>query len=156
FRPAAAMGEILDRGSLLFATLAAIAATLALQPPLPFYMPLLVLAIVYVPGLLFLGNLLGRLGSFGAVLPRDYSPLLTCIAMGCTAVQFPIVLARWTSPLAVTQIIGGLAYLYYAVLVFFAVRTVFGTGNGTSAAVVALSWIPLAVAVVLREPLSML
>ncbi len=150
------MGDILDRGSLLFATVAAIVATIALRPPLPFYMPLLVLAIVYVPGLLFLGNLLGRLGSFGAVLQRDYSPLLTCIAMGWTAIQFPIVVARWTSPLAVTQLIGGLAYVYYAVLVFFSVRTVFGTGNGTSAAVVALSWIPLAAAVALREPLSML
>jgi tetratricopeptide (TPR) repeat protein len=96
------------------------------------------------------------MGSFGAVLQRDYSPLLTCIAMGWTAVQIPIVLARWTSPLEVTQIIGGLAYLYYAALVFFAVRTVFGTGNGTSAGIVALSWIPLAAAVILREPLSML
>src|SRR4051812_42191006 len=150
------MGEILDRGSLLFASIAAVLASLALRAPLPFYMPLLVLAIVYVPGLLFLGNLLGRLGSFGAVLQRDYSPLLTCIAMAWTAVQVPIILARWTSPLAVIQLIGGMAYLYYAVLVFFAVRTVFGAGNGTSAAVVALSWIPLAGAVVLREPLSML
>jgi tetratricopeptide (TPR) repeat protein len=150
------MGDILDRGSLLFASIGAIVATLALRPPLPFYMPLLVLAVVYVPGLLFLGNLLGRLGSFGAVLQRDYSPLLTCIAMAWTAVQFPIILARWTSPLAVIQLIGGLAYLYYAVLVFFAVRTVFGTSNGTSAGIVALSWVPLAAAVALRGPLSML
>jgi tetratricopeptide (TPR) repeat protein len=155
-RPAAAMGDILDRGSLLFASIAVIAASLALRPPLPFYFPLLILAVVYVPGLLFLGNLLGGLGSFGTVLQRDYSPLLTCTAMGWTAVQFPIILARWTSPLPVIQLIGGLAYLYYAVLVFFAVRTVFGTGNGTSAAVVGLSWVPLAAAVVLREPLSMI
>jgi len=39
------MGDILDRGSLLFASIAAIVATLALRAPLPFYMPLLVLAI---------------------------------------------------------------------------------------------------------------
>lgn len=150
------MGEILDRGSLLFASIAAIVAALAVRPPLPFYFPLLILAVVYVPGLLFLGNLLARLGSFGTVLQRDYSPLLTCTAMAWTAIQLPIILARWTSPLAVLQLIGALAYLYYAVLVFFAVRTVFGIGNGLSAAVVALSWIPLAAAVVLREPLSMI
>jgi tetratricopeptide (TPR) repeat protein len=150
------MGDILDRGSLLFASVAAIVAALALRPPLPFYFPLLILAVIYVPGLLFLGNLLGRLGSFGAILQRDYSPLLTCVAMAWAAIQIPVVLARWTSPLAVMQIIGGLAYLYYAVLVFFAVRTVFGLGNGTAAAVVGLSWAPLAAAVVLREPLSMI
>src|SRR5690349_9517294 len=113
------MGEILDRGSLLFASIGAIVAALAVRPPLPFYFPLLILAVVYVPGLLFLGNLLARLGSFGTVLQRDYSPLLTCTAMAWTAIQIPIILARWTSPLAVLQLIGGLAYLYYAVLVFF-------------------------------------
>lgn len=150
------MGDILDRGSLLFASVAVVAATLALRAPLPFYMPLLILAVVYVPGLLFLGNLVGRLGSFRAVLQRDYSSLLTCAAMGWTAIQFPIVLARWISPLPVVQIIGGLSYLYYAALVFFAVRTVFGSSNGTSAAIVGLSWIPLAAAVLLREPLSMI
>jgi tetratricopeptide (TPR) repeat protein len=42
------------------------------------------------------------------------------------------------------------------VLVFFAVRTVFGTSNTTSAGVVALSWIPLLAALILREPLSMI
>jgi tetratricopeptide (TPR) repeat protein len=149
-RPAAAMGDILDRGSLLFASVSAIVAALALRPPLPFYYPLLILAVIYVPGLL------GRLGSFGTILQRDYSPLLTCVAMAWTAIQIPIVLARWTSPLPVIQLIGGLAYLYYAVLVFFAVRTVFGVGNGTSAAVTGLSWLPLAAALLLREPLSMI
>jgi tetratricopeptide (TPR) repeat protein len=150
------MGDILDRGSLLFASVSAIVAALVLRPPLPFYYPLLILAVIYVPGLLFLGNLLGRLGSFGTILQRDYSPLLTCVAMAWTAIQIPIVLARWTSPLSVMQLIGGLAYLYFAVLVFFAVRTVFGAGNGTSAAVTGLSWLPLAGAVLLREPLSMI
>jgi tetratricopeptide (TPR) repeat protein len=150
------MGDILDRGSLLFASVAAVAATLALRPPLPFYMPLLVLAVVYVPGLLFLANLVGRLGAFGTILQRDYSPLLTSVAMAWTASQIPIVAARWTGPYEVVLIVGGLAYLYFAVLVFFAVRTVFGTGNGASLAIVCLSWLPLAGAFVLRGPLSML
>jgi tetratricopeptide (TPR) repeat protein len=146
------MGEILDRGSLLFASIAALAATVALQPPVPFYMPLLVLAIVYVPGLLVIARIL----PVGAMFQRDYSPLLTCIAMAWTAAQFPIVLARWTAPPPVFQILGGLAYLYFALLVFFAVRTVFGAGNGSAASTVALSWIPLGAAILLREPLSMI
>jgi hypothetical protein len=43
-----------------------------------FYMPLLVLAVVYVPGVLLLSGMLGRLGGgLGSVFRRDYSPLLT-------------------------------------------------------------------------------
>ncbi len=57
YRPASAMGAILDRGSLLFASAAVLAASLWLKinaPWLPFsfYAPLLVLAAIYVPGAL--------------------------------------------------------------------------------------------------------
>jgi tetratricopeptide (TPR) repeat protein len=148
------MGEILDRGSLLFASIAAAAAGFLLPLPVSFYIPLLVLAVVYVPGLLVLGAVVGRAGMLRTMFQRDYSPLLTCVAMAWTAAQIPIVLARWTGPLIVVEVVAGLAYLYFAALVFFAVRTVFGTGNGAAAAIVALSWIPLAAAVLLREPLS--
>jgi tetratricopeptide (TPR) repeat protein len=148
------MGEILDRGSLLFASIAAAVAGLALHLPVSFYTPLLLLAVVYVPGLLVLGALVGRAGMLRTMFQRDYSPLLTCVAMAWAATQIPIVLARWTGPLLVLEIVAGLAYLYFAALVFFAVRTVFGTGNAAALAIVALSWIPLAAAVVLREPLS--
>jgi tetratricopeptide (TPR) repeat protein len=148
------MGEILDRGSLLFASIVAALAGLLLHMPVSFYTPLLVLAVVYVPGLLLLGVLIGRTGTLRTVFQRDYSPLLTCVAMAWTAAQIPVVLAQWTGPVEVVRIVAGLAYLYFAVLVFFAVRTVFGTGNAASLTIVALSWIPLAAAVVLREPLS--
>jgi tetratricopeptide (TPR) repeat protein len=151
-RPVAAMGEILDRGSLLFASLAVVAATIVTRSPVPFYMPLLVLAAIYVPGLL----LIARILSLGAFFQRDYSPLLTCVAMAWTAAQFPILLANWTAPGPVLWVVRSLAFLYFAVLVFFAVRTVFGAPNGAAAGAIALSWIPLAAAVLLREPLSML
>jgi tetratricopeptide (TPR) repeat protein len=49
-----------------------------------------------------------------------------------------------------------LAYLYFVVLMFFAVRTVFGIGNGSAATMVCLSWIPLAAAVVFWGPLRFL
>ena len=150
------MGDILDRGSLLFASIAAIAAALALRAPVPFYTPLLVLAVVYVPGLLLIGNLLVRLGAFSTVFQRDYSPLLTCAAMAWAAAQIPILLAQWTAPFEVLAIIAILSYIYFAVLIFFAVRTVFGTSNAASAGIVCLSWIPLAGAALLRGPLSMI
>ena len=121
-QPAAAMGDILDRGSLLFASIAVVAAALALRLPVAFYTPLLMLAVVYVPGLLLLAILIARLGAFGTVFERDYAPLLTCAAMAWTAAQLPILLARWTGPLLVTEIVATGAYLYFALLMFFAVQ----------------------------------
>ena len=97
------MGEILDRGSLLFASLAALAVALvlnlsvALRVPLSFYTPLLILAGVYVPGLLVLAALIGSLGGAGTVFQRDYSPLLTCVAMAFAAAALPLILAAWTA-----------------------------------------------------------
>ncbi len=183
WRPAAAMGAILDRGSLLFATVAVLSASLlaqftvtpkvagwamsaarsqAIQAPSPeqeepdlpvprarlpfsfrFYTPLLLLAVIYVPGTLLLATWIARLGSFGAVLHRDYSPLLTCAAMAWTAANLPVILAGVLAPAPAVLVVAGAACLYFAVLMFFAVRTVLGTGNGATAAVVGLSWIPL-------------
>ena len=59
WQPAAAMSAILDRGSLLFASLAALGASALMTftaPWLPvrFFAPPLVLAIFYVPGTLLL------------------------------------------------------------------------------------------------------
>jgi tetratricopeptide (TPR) repeat protein len=123
YRPAGAMGDILDRGSLLFPSILALAAGFVL-PFGSFYTPLLLLAVVYVPGVLLIAR---------ANFQRDYAALLTCAAMAWTAAQLPIF---WPARL-----------LYFAVLMFFAVRTVFGSGNGASVLTVALSAIPLAAAV---------
>ena len=158
YRPGAAMGEILDRGSLLFASIVALAAGFALRsavaPVFGFYMPLLILAVIYVPGLLLLGTLIAHTGSPGTAFQRDYSPLLTCVAMAWSAAQVPVLLAAWFAPVALDAIASA-AYLYLAVLIFFAVRTVFGAGNGASAAIVCLSWVPLAAAALLWGPISM-
>ena len=153
------MSEILDRGSLLFASLAAIAATLLVQAgplslPFSFYTPLLMLAIVYVPGLLLLSNLIAHLGGLSTVFQRDYSPLLTCAAMACTAAQIPLAVAVWTAPQQVFLIIAGVCGVYFGVLVFLAVRSVFGLGNGAAAGIVCLSWAPLAAAFLVAGPLG--
>jgi len=160
WKPAAAMSAILDAGSLLFASLAVLAVSLLLGIPLGpglhfrFYTPLLVLAVFYVPGVLLLSKLLARLGGgFGSVFQRDYSPLLTCSAMAWTAANLPLVPAAWLLPAAVFGFAAGFAYLYFLILMFFAVRTVFGAENRTAAAVVCLSWIPPAAAVFLWGPL---
>ncbi len=149
------MGAILDRGSLLAASVACLAAGFALSSAslvrFSFYTPLLVLGVIYVPGLLLVAAAVSRSGlAFG----RDYPPLLACIGMAWSASQIPAIAAAWTSPPEVVLIVAGLSYLYFAALVFFAVRTVFGTGNGSAAAIVLLSWIPLVAAGFLWMPLQ--
>jgi tetratricopeptide (TPR) repeat protein len=163
WRPAAAMSAILDQGSLLFASLAVIFVSLLLQftlwRTLSFslaLLPLLILAVVYVPATLLLTNLFARLGGVGVVFQRDYSPLLTCAAMAWTAVNIPIVIAGWFVPLPVLLRIAVLACVYFGVLMFFAVRTVFGTENRVAAAVTGISWLPLLGVAFLWGPLSMI
>lgn len=159
WQPSAALGAILDQGSLLFGSIAGLAVALLFRPALPisFYMPLLVLAVVYVPGVLLLATLLGGLGSgFGSVFRRDYTALLTSTAMAWAAANLPVVLVRWMLPQAVLVIVMGAAQLYFLILMFFVVRTVFGTENRIAAAVVCLSWIPLVAAVFLWGPLHFL
>jgi tetratricopeptide (TPR) repeat protein len=131
-----------------------LAISLVLPLPFSFYTPLLVLALVYVPGVLLLCQLLAGLGGeFSMVFRRDYAPLLTCTATAWTAANLPLWLALRVTPRALYFPIVGLAYLYFLVLMFFAIRTVFGAGNGASLAVVALSWLPLLAAVFLWGPL---
>jgi len=163
WRPAAAMSAILDQGSLLFASIAVIFVSLLLQftlwRTLSFslaLLPLLILAVVYVPATLLLTNLFARLGGVGVVFQRDYSPLLTCAAMAWTAVNIPIVIAGWFVPLPVLLRIAVLACVYFGVLMFFAVRTVFGTENRVAAAVTGISWLPLLGVAFLWGPLSMI
>jgi len=147
-RPADAMSAILDRGSLLYASVAVLVVSWLLRFPgfsFRFYSPLLVLAAVYVPATLALGKLFAGAG--------DYSSLLACTAMSFAAANLPLVLAAWVLPGDVFVIAAGLAYLYFLVLMFFAVRTVFGTGNGSAIAVVALSWVPLVAVAFLWGPL---
>jgi len=163
WRPAAAMSAILDQGSLLFAssavTIISLMLELSLQRRLSLslaFLPLLALAVVYVPSTLLLTNLVARLGGFSAVFQRDYSSLLTCAAMAWAAVNLPITVASWFLPLPLVRGVAIVACLYFAVLMVFAVRTVFGTENRIAAGVVSASWIPLLAAPFLWGPLSLI
>jgi tetratricopeptide (TPR) repeat protein len=82
--------------------------------------------------------------------------MLTCTAMAWTAANLPLVLATWLLPVFVVIYVAALSYLYFAVLMFFAVRTVFGAANRIAITVVSLSWIPLVVAAFLWGPLRFL
>lgn len=159
--PAAAMSDILDRGSLLYAASAVIAGSLLLQSPLghlfSFYTPLLILAAAYVPGTLLLNKLLDHSGGgSGAAFQRDYAPLLTCTAMAWAAANLPLAIAARILPLSIFGYPAVAAYLYFLALMFFAVRTVFGTANRTAIAVVGLSWAPLLAAFFIWGPLRYL
>ncbi len=161
-RPASAMGAILDRGSLLFASLSVLVIALledyrGLSGGIGFYVPLLVLAAIYVPGVLVLSRMVAGLhGALGAVFRRDYSPLLTCAAMAWSAANLPVLAALWILPSNMVFGVAGAAIAYFLVLMFLAVRAVFGTSNGSAAVVICLSWIPLLAAILLREPLQFL
>src|ERR1700684_3397467 len=114
------MSEILDRGSILFAVVAVIVISLLPRFPISFYLPLLVLAAVYVPGVLLLSITLARTGgSFGAIFQRDYAPLFTCTAMAWSAAYLPFaVAARLTPPNAATwlALFAGVTSLLFFVL----------------------------------------
>lgn len=157
--PSAAMGDILDRGSLLFHSLAVLTAFWVaglLLPGLPFsfYAPLLVLAVFYVPGILLIANIVGwSAGSFGNAFRRDYASLLTCTAAGWTAANLPLLILLRLKPELVPWLVAATC-VGFLLLEFFAVRTVFGTGNAPAGIIVSLSWIPLVVAYFLWQPLQ--
>jgi tetratricopeptide (TPR) repeat protein len=157
------MSAILDQGSPLFASCAVVIVSLLLELRLRgslslslAFLPLLGLALVYVPATLLFANLFARLGSLSVVFQRDYSPLLTCAAMAWAAVNIPIVVVAWILPFPFVGAIAILAYLYFLVLMFFAARTVLGTENRAAAATVSVSWLPLLAAPFLRGPLTFL
>lgn len=148
--PGAAMSGILDGGSLLFASLAALAV--GFLYPFGFYTPLLLLAAVYVPGILLIGGAIGRLGGFTADFQRDYSPLLTSVAMAWTAASVLALPVSWFAPRLVALAV---CLAYFTFLVFFAVRTVLGASNGASAGVAVLSWLPMIAVPFLWGPIRM-
>jgi len=154
WNPAAAMSAILDRGSLLFASLAVLAV--GLFYPLSFYIPLLLLAGAYVPGVLLIAGVLGRFAGFTADFRRDYSPLLTCIAMAWSAANLLFLPASrlYNAGLGIL-VVAAACLLYFTFLAVFAVRTVFGASTGAAVAMAILSWLPMVAVVLLWVPIRM-
>jgi len=76
--------------------------------------------------------------------------------MAWTAVSLPIAVAAWLLPSTLIGAVAILAYVYFFVLMFFAVRTVFGTESRIAAGVASISWIPLLATLFLWGPISFL
>src|SRR5688572_21600698 len=119
--PQRAISGILDRGSLLFSSLAVLAVSIAIPAPVSFFTPLLLLAGVYVPGTLFLATLIAGLGGMGTVFERDYSPLLTCAGFAWTAATLPLVIAARVVSMPILIGLALAACIYFAVLMFLSV-----------------------------------
>ncbi len=145
------MAAILDRGSLLFASFAVMAITLVERLPVIFYMPLLALALVYVPGILLIGRVLSHFG-VNSVFRRDYAPMLTCTAMAWTVANIPLLIARWLMP-SVSGQASVVSIAWFVLLMYHAVRMVLGTEGPQTFAVVSLSWLPPIGAAFLWGPL---
>lgn len=157
-RPFKAISLILDQGRLGWALALAVAAGLLFMvpafarhasleitaqesanpedidvPPSPHVseslVPLLLLAVIFVPAAVVVVNKLEGTGSAGVVLPRDYMPMLVCHVMAYAAVLLPA---------AVVEVVPGLpeivapvvAAAYFAFLSVCMVRTLAGTSFG--------------------------
>jgi Flp pilus assembly protein TadD len=114
--------------------------------PQSFYRPLLTLAVFYVPLTILLITLFASLGTFGVIFQRDYGTLSTCTLMAWTASHLPFAVA---GILLYSMEISPIIYfafwiasgLLFAVLMIFALRTVFGVSYQNAVFVVATSWI---------------
>lgn len=120
-RPARAFGEILDKGSLTFAAVAAIAVAVALQS-LSLLVPI---AVLFVPAaVIIIAAWTGR-GSAGVALQRDYAPMLACTLMAWAASHLPIIPFMYVAQdyLPWARIA---AAVYFALLAAIAIQTVAG------------------------------
>jgi tetratricopeptide (TPR) repeat protein len=104
------------------------------------------LAVLYVPGTVFVVILLERLGSFAVALRRDYGPLLACTFMAWAASHLPFAAAGLlaagasSDPYVFLALWAG-ATLYFAVLMICAVRVVFGVSWVVGVAAIGVSWL---------------
>jgi tetratricopeptide (TPR) repeat protein len=73
--------------------------------------------------------------------------------MAWTAANLPLAAALKLLPMPLWLAAFAVVHVYFLVLMFFAVRTVLGAGNGAAAGIILLSWIPLIAAVLLWGPL---
>ncbi|MEO8100841.1 MAG: tetratricopeptide repeat protein [Acidobacteriota bacterium] len=131
YQPARAFGETLDTGSLVFASIAAVAVSLALQS----LSTLAPVAFLFAPSaVVIIASWVGR-GSMGVALQRDYAPMLACVLMAWAAANLPVAPVAWAAPqfLAIARIVGIALFLF---LSGFAVRAVAGASAVQSAGTV--------------------
>ena len=121
YQPLRALGAMLDRGSLVYAGLAAAAVALGLQS----LTQLVPLALLFVPACVLIIAAWDGRGSPGVALPRDYAPLLACTLMSFAASHVLVLPVAYLAPQYLQWArIGALAY--FAILSAIAVQAVSG------------------------------
>jgi tetratricopeptide (TPR) repeat protein len=108
------------------------------------------LAILFVPITILVMIIFEPMGTFGVVLRRDYGPLLVCTLLSWAAAHLPVAIAGLLGKLSpgldslvLLLLLWLLAKAYFAVLMVFALRTVFGTSYGNAIGTICFSWISI-------------
>jgi tetratricopeptide (TPR) repeat protein len=159
--PVAAIGQILDRGRLWFAIVAALvvsvtlhisdfpprgAGTLLLRfisfTPGGYLAPLLMTAVAFVPAIIACRAIFGH-GSFGILMSGDYAPLLMCAFTCWAAAYLPLALLRAFTDFdwAQTPALYLAANLYFASLTALSARSVYGSSFPAALGITTIAWI---------------
>jgi tetratricopeptide (TPR) repeat protein len=109
---------------------------------------LLALAVFYVPATILLLTLFEPIGSFGLILRRDYGTFSTCVFLAWAAAHLPFAIVGLIlkNQAIDPNVLFGLwlaSGLFFAVLMIFALRTVFGASYKSAIAAVSLSWLSI-------------
>jgi hypothetical protein len=167
-QPVSALSQILDRGRLWFAALAAVGVSFLLHSTdvVPqffverpgfvtaailrfvsyetgrYFAALGAVAILLGPAII-LGRAVGGYGSFGVLMRSDYVPLLVCLWMCWGAAYLPLAAARFfiDSPLLFDPPVYFVVSFYFLVLAALSARTIYGTGFGPAIGLASLGWI---------------
>lgn len=111
---------------------------LALSPgQQSFYTPALLLAMLFVPGVIVAMKLFGEQGSLSTLIERDFGALFTCVAMGWTAVHLPIWLLEFAPmPPEAFFLLWVFRLVLFAALAMCAVRVLYGASYTASTSAV--------------------
>lgn len=150
--PVKAASRIIDEGRLWFAVAAAALALLWMRAvtrlgvvyiadPTLVVKVLAALAFGFVPGVVLVVTIWRSHESFGVMLRKDFSPLLTCVLVAFAAAYLPFAalstVARAVLPYIWLPLFGFGALVWFVALAACCTRTLWGTGFWVAAAAVA-------------------
>ena len=146
YRPLAAMGEIIDEGSLIFGAICVLLVSAALRftlGPFGIFTWLIALAAFFVPAGILLAVLFEPVGGFSVVFRRDYGSFLTCALFGWSAANLPMAILSMAGVFNPFVLAVAGATLF-AVTMVFAFRTLYAAGWAKCILMTVLSLVSLA------------